>query len=552
MGENSKSIVNIRVDAGDWKGELAHNWNYIGTDECNYIHEPEGEALLAEFGRFAEKPYYVRPHHLFCTGNKRGTPKWGSTNLYTEDEEGNPIYDFEIFDKISDTILKTGCKPFVELGFMPIDLVDKSFLEESNPWNRQSIYQRYGWACPPKDYNRWRELIATVVGHLVDRYGAKEVETWYFELWNEPDLDYYWKGSIEEFCKLYDYTVAGIVDVLPSAYIGGPATTGPLEGGKSATFLDAFLSHCRNGNNYVTNEIGSRLDFITFHVKGGGFPFNLRPQKGAPSVQSMIKQLSLGLDIIEKYDYQGLEVVLSEADPDGWAAGGMHDNINLYFRNTSYYASFVASSFNHMQKLAEKRGFDVRPLTWAFVFPGERCFEGTRAFQTQGIDKPVLNMFRMYALMGDKKIGFTSDRSLDMTSSADPFRKGVVPEVDGFAAMSGHKSVDVLIYCHHDDWWNVKGECSIKLDVSNIPFLSKKAKVVHYRIDNEFSNACSLWNSLGRPYYPSPGQMEQLKARDGLEMLWPPQVMEIVDGSMVLDFDLPVHGISLIRIIDTE
>ena len=120
----------------------------------------------------------------------------------------------------------------------------------------------------------------------------------------------------------------------------------------------------------------------------------------------MIKQLSLGLDIIEKYDYQGLEVVLSEADPDGWAAGGMHDNINLYFRNTSYYASFVASSFNHMQKLAEKRGFDVRPLTWAFVFPGERCFEGTRAFQTQGIDKLVLNMFRMYALMGDKRLAY--------------------------------------------------------------------------------------------------------------------------------------------------
>lgn len=133
----------------------------------------------------------MRPHHLFCTGNRRGTIKWGSTNVYTEDEQGNPIYDFEVFDKIFDTILKTGCKPFVELGFMPYDLVDKSFVEEGDPWNRQSIYQRYGWACPPKDYDRWRELISTVVGHLVDRYGAEEVETWYFELWNEPDLDYY-------------------------------------------------------------------------------------------------------------------------------------------------------------------------------------------------------------------------------------------------------------------------------------------------------------------------------------------------------------------------
>lgn len=263
----------------------------------------------------------MRPHHLFCTGNRRGTIKWGSTNVYTEDEQGNPIYDFEVFDKIFDTILKTGCKPFVELGFMPYDLVDKSFVEEGDPWNRQSIYQRYGWACPPKDYDRWRELISTVVGHLVDRYGAEEVETWYFELWNEPDLDYYWKGSVEEFCKLYDYTVAGIVDVLPSAYIGGPATTGPVQGSKSASFLDAFLHHCRYGTNYVTNKTGTRLDFISFHIKGGGFPFDLRPKKDFPSIHTMLQQLSLGLDIIEKYGYKGLEVVLSEADPDGWAEG---------------------------------------------------------------------------------------------------------------------------------------------------------------------------------------------------------------------------------------
>lgn len=494
----------------------------------------------------------MRPHHLFCTGNRRGTIKWGSTNVYTEDEQGNPIYDFEVFDKIFDTILKTGCKPFVELGFMPYDLVDKSFVEEGDPWNRQSIYQRYGWACPPKDYDRWRELISTVVGHLVDRYGAEEVETWYFELWNEPDLDYYWKGSVEEFCKLYDYTVAGIVDVLPSAYIGGPATTGPVQGSKSASFLDVFLHHCRYGTNYVTNKTGTRLDFISFHIKGGGFPFDLRPKKDFPSIHTMLQQLSLGLDIIEKYGYKGLEVVLSEADPDGWAAGGMHDNINLYFRNTSYYASFVASSFYHIQKLAEARGFDVRPLTWAFVFPGERCFEGTRAFQTQGIDKPVLNIFRMYALMEDKKIGFISDKAIDMSGSIDPYRSGAHPEVDGFAAMSGNKSIDILIYCHHDDWWNVKGEYTVKLTVSNIPFLSKKVKLVHYRIDDEFSNACSLWNSLGRPYYPSPGQMEKLKAKAGLEMLCPPQEIDIVDGSIVLDFSLPVHGISLIRVMQED
>src|SRR5690606_12096742 len=118
------------------------NWNYIGTDECNYICEPEGEALLAEFGRFAEKPYYVRAHHLFCTGNRRSFLKWGSTNVYIEDADGSPVYDFTTFDKIFDTILGTGCKPFVELGFMPFHLADTSCYADSR-LDEGALYNLY-------------------------------------------------------------------------------------------------------------------------------------------------------------------------------------------------------------------------------------------------------------------------------------------------------------------------------------------------------------------------------------------------------------------------
>ncbi|MCB0185625.1 MAG: hypothetical protein KDE31_15260, partial [Caldilineaceae bacterium] len=178
----------IHVDAGNWLGELPHNWNYIGYDECNYTYVPEGEALLAKFGALQEKPYYVRVHHLFCTGNGHAAYKWGSTNAYLEDDDGNPIYNWQFIDLIFDATLKHHCKPFVELGFMPQDLVDPSYYDTGkDTWNAQQ-YRAIGWACPPKDYQKWHDLVYNTVLHCVERYGEAEVISWYWELWNEPDI----------------------------------------------------------------------------------------------------------------------------------------------------------------------------------------------------------------------------------------------------------------------------------------------------------------------------------------------------------------------------
>src|SRR5437764_4414055 len=116
--------VKVSVDAGQWLGEFNHHWNYIGYDEVNYTYTPEGQELLAKFMQFKEKPYYVRTHHLLCTGNCHGFYKWGSTNVYMEDSAGHPIYNWRYIDLVFDILLRYGCKPFVELGFMPQDLVE--------------------------------------------------------------------------------------------------------------------------------------------------------------------------------------------------------------------------------------------------------------------------------------------------------------------------------------------------------------------------------------------------------------------------------------------
>ena len=120
-----------------------------------------------------------------------------------------------------------------------------------------------GFSYPPKDYAKWGELVYQWTKHCVEKYGQAEVETWYWEVWNEPNISY-WRGTPEEYFKLYDYAVDGVRRALPTARVGGPE----VAGGAGGKFLHEFLDHCAHGTNYVTGQTGSPLDFISFHAKG--------------------------------------------------------------------------------------------------------------------------------------------------------------------------------------------------------------------------------------------------------------------------------------------
>ena len=546
MTHATSSQVHVSVDAAARLGQLAHNWTYIGYDEINYTYTPEGQELLAKFSELQEQPYYVRVHHLFCTGNCHGFYKWGSTNAYLEDEAGNPIYNWDTVDLVFDALLKHGCKPFVELGFMPQHLADTACYDPAKDgWNDQ-VYRSAGWACPPKDYDKWYGLVFNLVQHCIERYGRDEITTWYWELWNEPDI-FYWRGTPEQFARLYDYTAAAVKAACPQARVGGPATTNPAPGSKAAEYLDTFLAHCASGLNAATGQNGAPLDFITFHVKGGGYRADpLHRKQSPPSVQQIVAHVQHGYEIIGKYPgYQQLECILSEIDPDGWAAGGAWDNINLNFRNTEYYPGFVAASFDKVSKFAKAQGWDLKLLSWAFLFVGERCFEGTRAFSTQSIDKPILNLFRMYAQIGSDEVAFASTGAKNPLAYADKWGSAEAPDIAGFAALSGGKSLDMLIYNHHDNW-DLHGERTVELEIANLP--SGELELRHYRIDAAHSNAYAEWLRQGRPIYPSPEQRAALKAREGLELLEPPRTVAARDGTLRLSFTLPVHAISLLRL----
>ena len=549
---SSPRTAQVRVDASAWQGELAHSWNYIGYDEINYTTTPEGEELLAKFMAMQEKPYFVRPHHLFCTGNGHGFYKWGSTNAYLEDDDGTPIYDWTIVDQVFDTILKYKCKPFVELGFMPQDLADPAHYDiGADAWNGAQ-YRATGWAAPPKDYQKWYNLVYALVQHSKERYGEDEINSWYWELWNEPDISY-WRGTPEEFNKLYDYTAAAVRAASPTARVGGPATTNPRPDSHAAAYLEGFLEHCANGKNEYTGGTGAPLDFITFHVKGGGYRADPRHRKqNPPSVKQVLRDTKNGYEIISKYpQFQGLECILSEIDPDGWAAGGAHDNANLNFRNTEYYASFTAAAFDKVNRFAKQNNWDLRLLTWAFMFVGERCFEGTRVFSTQGIDKAIMNLFRMYAQIGTQQVAFESSEAKNPLDYADHNGRGEKPDIAGFAALSGSKQLNVLVYNHHDDW-DMREEYTVELEVAGLPFAGTTVKVTHQRVDAEHSNAYAEWVRQDKPNYPAPGQRAAIKARDGLELLEAPRTVETADGTLRLSFAIPVHGISLMTFTTIE
>ncbi len=255
--------VQIHVHLKQANGTLKPVWANVGHDEPNYTYSPEGRGLLQQLARLCACKFHDRTHNLLTTGN--GTPalKWGSTNAYTVDAAGRPIYDWKILDRIFDTYKAAKIIPYVEIGFMPRALSAHPEPYHSR-WPHGPLFT--GWSYPPRNYRRWSELIYRWVRHEVHRYGKKYVEGWDWEVWNEPDIGY-WHGSERQYEKLYDYTAAAVKRALPQAHVGGPATTGPAAP-HAAKFLRDFLTHCVKGKNYATGKTGSPLDFISFHAKG--------------------------------------------------------------------------------------------------------------------------------------------------------------------------------------------------------------------------------------------------------------------------------------------
>jgi xylan 1,4-beta-xylosidase len=527
--------VKIRVDATSVKGPLRPVWRMFGADEPNFAYLKDGQKLLAELGQLHPgTQVYFRTHNLLTWGD--GTPalKWGSTNAYREDEKGNPVYDWTILDRIFDTYRKNGVTPYVQIGFMPKDLSIKP-VPYQHSWTPAAKYDEIftGWAYPPKDYAKWGDLVYQWAKHCVERYGKTAVEQWYWEVWNEANIGY-WRGTPEEFRKLHDYAIAGVRRALPTARVGGPDTAG--SGGQ---FMHDFLEHCLKGPNYATGAAGTPLDFISFHAKGAPKFADGHVQMG---IANQLRAIDSGFQIVASYpELKAKPIVIGESDPDGCAAC---QGPQLGYRNTTMYASYTAASVAREYELADKHGvnFDAA-LTWAFEFEDQPYFAGFRVLATNGIDQPVLNVFRMLSRMSGQRVAAESDSAIPLEAM---LKEGVRtrPDVAALASIDRNK-LCVLIWHYHDD--DVAGPAAqVELELNHLPVRNGRANVRHFRIDDSHSNAFTEWQRMGSPQQPTAAQYATLEKAGQLAELDEPRQLTIKDSGVLLDFRLPRQGTSLV------
>ena len=361
-GTNSTAAdfpVTITVDAGKTVGELTPIWRFFGYDEANYTYMKDGKKLLAELGQLGGPQVYIRCHHLLTSGDGAYALKWSSTSAYKEDTNGMPIYDWTIDDKIFDTYLERGLKPYVQLGFMPEALTTHPQNYPHHPPVNERADPGAGQAYPPKDYAKWGELAYQWTKHCVEKYGETEVRQWYWEVWNEPNI-FYWHGSSEEYFKLYDYAEAGVRRALPTARVGGPETAG----GPGGDFLRAFLEHCARDTNYVSGQLGSPLDFISFHAKGSPVFTNGHVRMG---MANQFRNIDDAFAVIASFPkYKHTPIVIGESDPEGCAA--CREPRDAY-RNGTMYSSYTAASFPREYELAARHSVNLEgALTWACEF----------------------------------------------------------------------------------------------------------------------------------------------------------------------------------------
>jgi xylan 1,4-beta-xylosidase len=527
--------VSIRVDAGSPGGKLEPIWRFFGADEPNYATMKDGRKLIGELGELKPKQVYFRTHNLLNTGD--GTPalKWGSTNVYSEDARGRPVYDWTVVDRIFDTYLARGVRPYAQIGFMPKALSTKPepYQHEWRPGMRYDLISA-GWAFPPKDYAKWGELTYQWVKHCVERYGRAEVEQWYWEVWNEANGAAYWRASPEEFYRLHDYAVAAVRRALPTARVGGPDVAG--HGG---AFMEGFLRHVVSGHNDATGSAGTPTDFLSFHAKGSPTYVDGHVRMG---IANQLATIDRGFRMIAAVpQLKGKPIVIGESDPEGCAAC---QGASLGYRNGTMYSSYTAAVFARKHTLAEKHGVNLEgALTWAFEFEDQPYFAGFRALATNGIDLPVLNVFRMFAKMSGRRLATESSAEVPLERI---IAAGVREQADvGTLASLDSSKLAVLVWHYHDD--DITGpDAAVTLTLAGLPARAGGARLTHYRIDDTHGNAYGEWKRMGSPIAPNETQYARLIEASTLATIEQSEGVRLSDGGGEVRFRLPRQGVSLL------
>lgn len=387
-------------------------------------------------------------------------------------------------DVLFDYLQSIGMKPFVELGFMPSRLAS----------GNKSIFWWRGNVTPPKDYNKWEALIRNLTAHFTERYGADEVKSWYFEVWNEPNLDGFWAGSKEEYFKLYQYTAKAIKSVNPSYRVGGPATAG-------AAWESEMIDFC------TKNSVP--IDFVSTHAYGvkqgfldefgnSGTVLDKNPMSVSGDVLQSRKEISASQKPNLELHYTEWSASYTPADP-------IHD---------SYHeAAYILQKLKQVGTAANSMSYWV--FTDIFEEPGPRFtpFHGGFGLLTiQGINKPAFYAYQFLNQLGDRELA-----NNDASSIVCRDTRGDIQMVAwDFTNTHPGDSVNNQVYYVKDLPAAEKGK--LKLQIANAPEGNYALEIT--RVGYHSNDAYSTYLSMGAPAQLSKRQVEQIKNQnDGSPML---------------------------------
>jgi xylan 1,4-beta-xylosidase len=423
---------------------------------------------------------YVRFHAIFHD----------EVGVYTEDRQGNPVYNFDYVDQIYDGLLANGVKPFVELSFMPKLLAAR--LDYHPFWYKPIV-------SPPADYAKWNAMIRAFAQHLIDRYGIDEVASWYFEVWNEPNIDF-WTGrpAQETYFELYDNTARTLKAVNQRLRVGGPATA-------QAAWVDAIIAH--------TTKEHVPLDFVSTHAYGNdtamdivGHPMDVRP-------------------------HQMLEVAVDKVH--GQIAASARPDIPLIWSefNATYMSEREITDSVYMgpwlaKTISECDGKVTLMSYWTFsdVFEEQGVirapfFGGFGLIAIDHLPKPAFNVFRLLHSLGDQRIPEEANDVL------------VTKKKDGSLVLAA---------------WNL-AEPGVSAPAKSITFtfqgIKSNAAVSISRVDQTHGNVLAAYDKMGAPVYPSQEQLRQLREVERPE---PPRVEHLHGGSFTLE--VPVQGLAVVEV----
>ncbi|AYB33598.1 GH39 family glycosyl hydrolase [Chryseolinea soli] len=415
--------------------------------------------------------------------------------VYSQDKNGNPQYNYMYVDVLFDFLHSIGMKPFVELGFMPSQLAS----------GNKTIFWWRGNVTPPKDYEKWAALVTNLVQHFTARYGEEEVKTWYFEVWNEPNLDGFWAGSQEEYFKLYKYSADAIKKVNASYRVGGPGTAG-------AAWESEMIDYCTRN--------AAPIDFISTHAYGvkqgyldefgnSGTVLDKNPMSVSGDVLDSRKEISASSKPNLELHYTEWSASYTPADP-------VHD---------SYHeAAYVLQKLKQVGHAANSMSYWVFTDIFEEAGPRSTPFHGGFGMLTiQGINKPVFYAYQFMNRLGNTELT-NSDNSSWVCKDAQGNVQAVLWD---FTNTHPGDSVNNQRYYIRD--LPSKTKPKIKLEIANIPEGIYALEI--YKVGYRNNDAYSTYLSMGKPAQLTKLQVEHIKKQnDGSPFL--KEIVSVKAGSV--------------------